>query len=154
MKKYTMFAYRSRITRAWISYVFGTSTALAAVLGIVSMTLLGCAPSNDAIRAQNRENLLKLSMGMSKAEVLQIMGTKTIKSDGDWTINNPYKSEMLKGKDGIVYELLFYYTDMKAADNAITDDELTPLVFKDKELLGWGWSFVNDNVEKREVRVR
>jgi len=38
--------------------------------------------------------------------------------------------------------LLFYYTDLKAADNAITDDELTPVVLMDNKVVGWGWTLL------------
>jgi len=68
-------------------------------------------------------------------------------------INNPYRSETLKGKDGKNYAVLFYYTDVKNKDNAITDDELTPIVLLDGKLVGWGWSFLNDNVSKYNTQV-
>jgi len=58
------------------------------------------------------------------------MGNETQSTFYD-VITNPYCSETLKGKDGYTYEVLFYYTDIKKQDGAITDDELTPLVFKD-----------------------
>ena len=66
---------------------------------------------------------------------------------------NPYKTELLQGKDK-VFEVLYYYTDVKRADGAITDDELTPLVFDDGKLLGWCQSFLNENILKYENRVR
>lgn len=59
-------------------------------------------------------------------------------------ISNPYKVEVLKGKDGQIYEVLLYYTDVKKMDGAITDDELTPLIIKDGKLQGWGWVFFNE----------
>ena len=66
---------------------------------------------------------------------------------------NPYRSEILQGSNE-TFEVLYYYTDVKKADGAITDDELTPLVFKDKKLIGWGWSFLGQNIEKYEIRIR
>ena len=114
-------------------------------------SFLGCA-SLETIRATNRENLMKLSIGITKSETLQIMGTKTQRAETD-VITNPYRSETLKGKDGGIYEVLFYYTDIKKQDGAITDDELTPLVFKDNKLMGWGWSFLNENVTKYQYQI-
>jgi hypothetical protein len=103
--------------------------------------ILGCTSASEQIRIKNRENLLRLSIGMGKFEVLQIMGTQTVES-----INNPYKVETPKGEDGALYEVLFYHTELKNKDGLISDDELTPIVFKDDKLIGWGWAFLNEIV--------
>ena len=120
---------------------------------VLSMSLLlaGCV-SLDAIRSQNRQSLMSLSPGMTKQEVLVVMGTKVIMSE-DGQINNPYRTEMYRSQ-GHAFELLLYYTDKKRADGAITDDELTPLVIMDGKLDGWGWSYWNGLVQKYELRVR
>jgi hypothetical protein len=123
-----------------------------AVPGILmSVLLFGCV-SLDAIRSQNRQNLMRLSPGLSKQEVLAVMGTKTIMSEGR-EINNPYRTEMHRSQ-GHTFELLLYYTDIKRADGAITDDKLTPLVIMDGKLDGWGWSYWDGLVQKYELRVR
>lgn len=94
---------------------------------------------------------------MSKEESIRIMGTKAFStySQGNLlglpsylTITNPYRSEILKGKDDKIFEVIYYVTDVKNDDNAITDDELTPLIFNNGKLIGWGWSFLNDSVQK------
>ncbi|MEK6900816.1 MAG: DUF3192 domain-containing protein [Nanoarchaeota archaeon] len=127
----------------------------ASIIGLaISLLLVGCA-SLDAIRTQNRQRLLSLSPGMSKQEVLSIMGTKTIKARADdgSIINNPYRTEMYQSQ-GHTFELLLYYTDKKHLDYAITDDELTPLIIMDGKLDGWGWSYLDGLVQKYELRVR
>ena len=68
-------------------------------------------------------------------------------------VTNPYRSEILQGNEKKL-EVLYYYTDKKSSDDAITDDELTPLVFDNGELIGWGWSFLNTNIQKYELRIR
>jgi Protein of unknown function (DUF3192). len=68
---------------------------------------------------------------MTKFDVLQIMGTETIES-----VNNPYRVETPKGKDGSLYEVLFYNTDKKKKGDRITDGDLTPLVFKGNYIHG------------------
>jgi len=118
---------------------------------LLCLSFVGCA-TIDSIRAMNRERLMKLSIGMSKQEVLNVMGTQTMQAEG-WTVNNPYRSEIMTGKDK-TFEVLYYYTDVKQGDNAITDDELAPLVFDDGKLIGWGWSFLKDNAQKYEIRMR
>ncbi len=111
----------------------------------------------EGVRSENRTNLLKLQIGMTKTQVLEIMGAK---EDALWggdgytqRISNPYRAETLEGKDGTL-EVLYYYTDLQKQDGAITDDELTPLVLKNNKLIGWGRSALNESVTKYEVRVR
>ena len=121
------------------------------------MMVSGCATATvSSIIAFNRENVLKLSIGMTKAEVLDIMGTKTVK-DGflycNMTINNPYRSEILQGKDK-TFEIIYYFTDEKGKPCTISDDDLTPLIFDNGKLIGWGQNFLQDNVQKYEIRIR
>jgi len=94
---------------------------------------------------------------MTKDEVLGLMGTETIQTYAgmveDEKITNPYRTETHRA-GGFLWEILFYYTDRKAADGAITDDELTPLVMKDGVLDGWGWSYWKDVADTYEIRIR
>lgn len=123
---------------------------------LLCLGLVGCA-NIQQLTAPNRVNLMKLSIGMTKAEALKIMGTKTVSGTdinlGTTVINNPYRSEILQGKDK-TFEVLYYATDVKKDDYAITDDELTPLIFDNGKLMGWGWSFLQDNAQKYEIRMR
>ena len=57
-------------------------------------------------------------------------------------VKNPQREERVTAPDGAVYDVLFYYTDLKTRDDKITDDELTPLVFRGHELAGVGYGFL------------
>ena len=116
---------------------------------------LGACAGMGTARKENRTNLLRLSVGMTKEEVLQIMGVRTYRTIDltDEDITNPYRSESYQA-GGSVWQVLFYYTDIKADDGAITDDELTPIVLKDGRLDGWGWSCWRDTQTKYEIRLR
>jgi len=72
--------------------------------------------------ACNKQNLLKLNTGISKAQVLAIMG-------------EPLKNQVYN-TDNVWY----YYTETKWSDGMITRDECTPIFFKDEKLAGWGQS--------------
>lgn len=135
---------------------------------ILTVLISGCATMtlSQAV-APNRENLLKLSIGMSKEEALRVMGTTSFsagtglfairaadeKTVPSTIINNPYRVEILQGKDKI-FEVLYYVTDDKMGNNIVTDDGLTPLVFDNGKLIGWGRSFLQDNAQKYEIRIR
>ncbi|MFH1094388.1 MAG: DUF3192 domain-containing protein [Candidatus Omnitrophota bacterium] len=137
------------------------------ILFLCCLGLVGCATMSDVINP-NRENLMKLSIGMTKDEVIKIMGkdTKTayknpamlnILSYGmaaeSQKISNPYRSEILPGKDKTL-EVWYYVTDDKTGKGIITDDCLTPLVFDNGKLIGWGQGFLQDNAQKYEIRIR
>lgn len=124
-------------------------------LVFAALLLFSCASLDDA-RVANRSKLVNLSHGMSRADVLRVMGTAPMQvhdSDNMSTVNNPYRTEMYNA-ESVRIEIIYYYTDIKRADNAITDDELTPLVLKDGVLDGWGWSYLNDTAAKYEIRLR
>ncbi|HIL87631.1 MAG TPA: DUF3192 domain-containing protein [Deltaproteobacteria bacterium] len=98
-------------------------------MALVGISLLFGCTRPAAIRERNRENLSRLSLDMNRKEVLRIM-------------RKPYRTERMRMPKGETVELLFYYTDLKAADNAITDDELTPVVLMDDKVVGWGWTLL------------
>jgi hypothetical protein len=57
-------------------------------------------------------------------------------------------------KDGKSYQVLYYHTDLKQRDDKITDDELTPLVFENGKLIGWGYPFLDQKVPPKPVYTR
>jgi hypothetical protein len=131
--------------------------------------------TEETVRDQNRERLVGLGVGITKAQVLEIMGTESVqtytksalpskkgsKKISDEIralyrgkkINNPYKTEASRTADGSPVEILFYYVDQRRNDGAITDDELTPIVIEDGVLAGWGWNFLDQNVEKYRIEL-
>jgi Protein of unknown function (DUF3192) len=122
-------------------------------ISVAAITIAGCYTS-EYVRSLNRGNLIQLALGMTKAEVLSTMGTATYVTDTGLTITNPYRSEILRGKNNAVFEILFYYTDVKRADDAITDDELTPVILEEGKVVGWGWLFLQDTANTYELRLR
>lgn len=126
-------------------------------IAFMLLFLAGCSnlylDTSDLLRTQNAENIKKLTTGMRKDAVSALMGTEPSKSLFMW-IDNPYRSETLTGKDGKTYEVLYYYTDLKQRDDKITDDELTPLVFENQKLIGWGYPFLDQKVPPKPVYNR
>ncbi|MEI8172722.1 MAG: DUF3192 domain-containing protein [Deltaproteobacteria bacterium] len=138
---------------------------------IILMLMSGCYYKSlghlDKLRTENRQNLLKLSIGISKQEALGIMGNATATdiyiNEEKVTASNPYKNEILQGKDK-TFEVIYYLTESKhqkvvdywgySQATPITEDELTPLVFDNGKLIGWGWSFLKNNSQTFEIRMR
>ena len=77
--------------------------------------LCGCA-----VGTGNVENSKKLRVGMTKGQVLEIMG------------------EPVSGEAFCKPDVWFYQTRTVWADGLTTEDECIPLVFTDGKLSGWG----------------
>lgn len=125
------------------------------LLFLAMLYLAGCTTTLYQVRAENTKRLTKLSVGMVKDKVLHIMGTKEITVCNDWgdkigVISNPYKTEALK-YDNRVFEVLYYYTDIMHSDAMITEQELTPIVFENGKLIGFGWPFFNGIKRQDEI---
>ena len=102
------------------------------------------------VRTMNKEKLNELEIGMNENVVLMIMGSKTIKiKSAPFTIENPFKTEIYSN-DVDVYKILYFYTDLVKMDGFITDEELTPIIFKNNKLIGWGRDVWKIIVETRE----
>lgn len=139
----------NRDCRNWRNGVMRKSTLI--LLGLLFVS--GCGrPINrlhvDKNRQReidiNRQNLKKLQVGMSKQEVITIMGEKSAGSatSGDGTL-----------------KILYYRTNIKSDGKGITSaeafaaeikDQLTPVVFENGRLTGWGWRFVGSNIDKHD----
>jgi Protein of unknown function (DUF3192) len=137
--------------------LFVDEDAMKRIIILLSLILASCSSiyldTSDLLRDQNKENLKKLSVGQPKNLVMDIMGRDPSKGVFMW-IDNPYRTEVLTGKDGKTYEVLYYYTDLKMRDDKITDDELTPVVLQDDKLVGWGYAFLDQKVPPKPVYTR
>ena len=100
-----------------------------AVLVVIALSLGGCALTKDLEAHKNRDRLGTLSLGMTQEQVLQIMG-------------KPWKTEAFM-KNERAHAVLYYVTQ-RIPDGATTDDEMTPVVFGDGILIGWGRRFFSD----------
>lgn len=97
----------------------------------------------DQMRVINRDRLRKLNIGMTKEEVTRIMGERTFyQKSPEFIVPNPYRIESYLAPDGTKYELQSYYSDLNQEDQKLTKDEMTPLMFENGKLIGWGWIFV------------
>ena len=105
----------------------------------------------EKITLDTRVNILKLSSGIGKQEVIIIMGSESY-SIGGAQINKPFRSSMYN-KNGDMIEILFYYTELRQSDGKITDDELTPLVFINGKLDSWGWESWVEKAKRYDINV-
>ena len=120
------------------------------------LLLAGCSTlmidSVERLREANKRNIGQLKIGMPRAQVEKLMGDASAGGKlGDVVfgrlqyleVKNPQREERVTGPDGAAYDVLFYYTDLRMRDDRITDDELTPLVFRAHELVGTGYPYLS-----------
>lgn len=143
---------------------------LPIVFGLLLPT--GCATSGantaGGFRETNHANLSRLTLGMSRAQVLSIMGTGSLErpvgtegAGGARTerdtlgvtqvqlpvggarapaLYNPMWSATFEAGD-TSWEVLYYYVRMVADDNRVTADEVAPVVLANGYLSGIGWPY-------------
>lgn len=111
---------------------------------IITLVLVaGCEGS--PIRTQpearkNRKAMISLSPGITKNDVLEIMG-------------NPRKTELYNSKENNI-EFWFYLIEGATIHKGITEVNYTPLVFENGRLIGWGSRYVDEHIKKYELRIR
>jgi hypothetical protein len=122
-------------------------------LALTILFVAGCAvttqPRGTAlIPAEHRllSRISALQNGMTTDEVRALLGSEIIIGYEDIqpnarkaiTIQNPYRNEEFSIA-GRIYKVLYYLTQIKMADDIISENELTPLVFLNDKLLYKTW---------------
>ena len=89
--------------------------------GALSLTLCSCFYAEIA---RNEKNLARIRKGMTKKQVLEIMG------------------EPIKGESYCTDKVFFYYTRQSWMDGMVMRDECTPIAFDEFDrVIGWGPKF-------------
>jgi len=114
---------------------------------------VGCVTTSDwyQIATDEQKKILKLASGMTKQEVISIMGTETI--FGNYvSIGRPFRNSMYN-KNGDVIEIFYYFTEIDNSNGVIDDGELTPLVFINGKLDSWGWESWVEKAKRYDINV-
>ena len=112
--------------------------------------LAGCASLTvSQVNTRNRENLVKLYVGLPRSSALAIMGScpATVDCTGaagkctkQITIANPYRTETLQNTNR-KFEVLYYAIDINN-DCTVNEEGLMPLVLENNKVVGWGKEFL------------
>jgi outer membrane protein assembly factor BamE (lipoprotein component of BamABCDE complex) len=103
------------------------------ILLLLSGLITGCGATKGIEASINRNQLDNLKVGMTTDQVRRAMG-------------KPYKSEFYGPK-----QFWFYITEWQS-DGQTTLDEMTPLVFENDILLGWGHNFLSGSTRRYRSR--
>lgn len=108
---------------------------IISIIMISAIFMMG-ASTYHTLLEENQANIQKISIGQTKEQVVQIMGTKEgdIKSTH---VTNPYSREIFtKGTDQ--YEILYYLTRKYPAFTPVKRSQATPIVIKNGKVVGVG----------------
>jgi hypothetical protein len=122
---------------------------IRAILSVILILAFGAVVSHagevetvsyKTLLSRNLTNLNKLSIGMTKQQLLETMGSFQSKTANS-VVPNPYINEpiLVSGK---TYEVLWYLTKKYPPFTPIKKSQATPVVLKDGKVLGWGESFL------------
>jgi hypothetical protein len=118
---------------------------MVAALALLSVSTQAETLKLGTLAVQNQSNLNKLSVGMSKGEAIKIMGTDNAETRNG-LVPNPWTKEMVKGRDGGEYEVLYYLTRKNPPMMSIGKFLTTPVIFRGGKLVGWSF----ETLEKLE----
>lgn len=121
-----------------------------ALIGI--LLLAGCVNPFAIMRDGNRAALAKVDIGMNKSQVESVMGSRTAEDDRGERYENPFKREIIRGTDGLSYDVLYYYTQEIGLRPIETG--LTPVVFYEGRVVGIGWGFLDGIAGSTTTTIR
>lgn len=92
--------------------------------------------SYATLLSENQINILKISPGQTKQQVIEIMGSSQAQVKSTF-ITNPFKQDFFS-VDKVDYEILYYLTRRYPAYTAIKESQATPIVLKNGKVVGLG----------------
>lgn len=122
---------KSKATRLIIA-----GAALYGLFAVGVLTFYPDTPDNmdwEDREAFNKSHIAQLQIGAKREEVLALLGSPDI-------------SEAKKVGDKSI-QVMFYRTQHKKSDGVTTQDECTPLLFKDNQLVAWGEKVYQDYLD-------
>jgi hypothetical protein len=122
------------------------------VVGVVAaMVVLGCSKPYHrqylGAVAANHAKVQTLQLGMTRAEVEGLMGSGVLVDYKRIKLRNPHRYETMRVSDRKTVEILYYVTEGYVW-NAPERSTLTPLIFENGRLAGWGWPFIENDKSK------
>ena len=120
-------------------------------------------PSRSDVGNYNQANLLKIDIGVSKNQALEVMGgiqkiqtyttTSPVTKKEDIVINNPVNREFRTDTSGNTIEIIWYYTNSNKAEGDITKGQQTPIILEKNSVVGFGWDFYEDYARRKGITI-
>lgn len=106
--------------------------------------------------ANNRGHVNHLRIGMRTDEVHALMGEGQLVRYKGIDLQNPWRSEGFVLDDGVPAVILYYVTEKFTRDTwkwSVEQRELTPVVLENEMVVGWGWAFLERNLDRYQTKM-
>ncbi len=113
-----------------------TKNQLLLVTSIFFFLFLSACSTYGTLIEENQNNIRKISPGLTKNEVVEIMGSRQAKVKSTY-VSNPYKRDFFS-LDNDEYEILYYLTRRYPPYTAVKVSQATPIVIKNGKVIGLG----------------
>ena len=120
--------------------------AASAILSGCFATMVGLRDFSE-VTLENNARIMTLQRGMTPEQVIEHIGLSN-----NFRVPNPVRSEMYPAGDDIFRAFFFYSGTGLVA--SILDSDLTPVVFKNESLDGWGWLYWESTAKQYNIRIR
>jgi hypothetical protein len=120
--------------------------AASAILSGCLFSTLGLRNFSD-VTVQNNARIMTLELGMTPEQVIEHIGPSN-----NSRVPNPFRSEVYPAGDDIFRAFFFYSGTGFVA--SILDSDLTPVVFKNDSLDGWGWLYWESTAKQYNILIR
>jgi len=106
-------------------------------LWLIAVVAVGCSSIEMRVD-KNNANMANLSIGMTKAQVIEVMGPAG-------------KTEGYATKSGGFMEFMFYLSMWNGT--GVGDQQWTPVCLIDGKVKGWGRNFYDDTIKIRKELI-
>ena len=118
---------------------------LRSAIALLAVHLLGCGIPIGRLANRNRDDFPSLSKGMTRAEVVEIMGMR------DGVAPQPWRSETSHDSTGAAIEIWYYLLEHPLG---LSEDEyMSPVVLQNGVVIGMGWNFLREDVGRHFTHV-
>ena len=125
-------------------------------LVLMSLMLLGisCWGKGYIVAVEeNRTRMSRLALGMSPDDIDRVMGVGTQFAYKKARVTNPWRVDSFGLENGMAVRIQYYLTEKPRRITRPHDDDLTPVVFEDDRVVGWGWPYLRRMTDRYQISV-